>query len=141
MKYWLLTIFFMLRYCICGHEDSIIDMFTIISKPSEYAYISKGDFWLSLHLMNTLSSPANDSSRLRIHIFTDTNWIMEHGQELGYHMYNISSNNKRFRGLYNKFMDVYRPNHHSINTVEYEFLCFYRWHLFRSVMDDWNAQN
>jgi len=124
-----------------------VDLFTIITKPHEYAYISKGDFWLSLHLMQTLTNKdknnsTNDSTNcinhhLRLHIFTDTRWIIDYGNDLGYYMYNISSSNRGYRAADEIFMGMYRPNHHSINTVEYEYLCFFRWHLFRIVVDNW----
>ena len=134
--------------CNQAEVNCTVDLFTIISKPHEYVYIARGDFWLGLHLTTTLTSGSaahsdpycHEVSSLRIHIFTDTLWIMDHGRELGYHMYNISSQNERFHALHDRFMQIYRPNHHSINTVEYEFLCFFRWHLFREAVEEWNNQ-
>ena len=133
--------------CNLTEAHCTVDLFTIISKPQEYLYIARGEFWLGLHLASTVTSQSSArsecgevNSSLRIHIFTDTVWIMDHGRELGYHMYNMSSQNERFNSLHDRFMNIYRPNHHSINTVEYEFLCFFRWHLFREAVEDWNNQ-
>ena len=151
MHHWcvfVIQLFLFLLFTCCGKcnltdQSCTVDLFTIISKPHEYVYIARGDFWLGLHLTNILTSGSNahsDALCLRIHIFTDTVWIMDHGRELGYHMYNISSQNERFQALHDRFMQMYRPNHHSINTVEYEFLCFFRWHLFREAVDNWNNQ-
>lgn len=31
----------------------------------------------------------------------------------------------------------YEPNHYSSNGLVYEFLCFYRWHVFRRLLEKW----
>ena len=120
---------------VVGFGNSAVDYLTVISNPESSAYIANGDFWLSLHLLRTLSS------HLRIHILTNSQLIFSHGRELGYYMYDFSSGNKPYFDLNKKFVKMYLPNHHSINPFEYEYLCFFRWHLFRRVVDDWEKQN
>ena len=121
-----------LTFCF---ENSTVDYLTLISNPESSPYLVNGDFWLSLHLLRSLSS------HLRIHILTNSQWVISHGRELGFYMYDFSSRNKPYFELHEKFVKMYMPNHHSINALEYEYLCFFRWHLFRRVVDDWEKQN
>jgi hypothetical protein len=108
-----------------------LDLFVIVAKPQEYQYILKGEFWLNLKLMKALSKSKNEL--MRFHIFTDTHWIVTHGTEQGYNMYDMT----KMKEHDTHFMNMYKINHHSINSVEYEYLCFYRWHLFRHAVDNW----
>jgi hypothetical protein len=114
------------------HASLTVDIFTIISNPKDYQYIARGDFWVTFHLL-VLYAPNN----VRIHIYTDTQKIIDIGMAQGYYMYDL----RLMTELDNAFMSMYRPNHHSINTVEYEYLCFYRWHLFRNIIDNWGKMH
>ncbi len=116
-----------------------LDVFTIVAKPYEYSYIANGEFWLNFKDMRIQPAydneghmlPNNHKNLLRFHIFSDTDWILDQGKEQGYHMYdmrNMTDIDKKFRAIY---------KHHAVNEVEYEFLCFYRWHLFRYAIDNW----
>ena len=115
--------------------SSTLDLFTVVSIPKSYPYIDHGEFWLGYKLMRmlALNGTQNSLTRLRLHIFTDTKWIVEQGQEQGYFMYDTTQPeyqtiDKRFRAQY---------KHKSRNSFEYEYLCFYRWHLFRRAIDTW----
>ena len=39
------------------------------------------------------------------------------------------------------FHEMYIPNHMSLNTYHYEFLCFYRWIVYAEVVKNWNIAN
>lgn len=112
----------------------VVDVFLVVARPQDYKYISNGNFWIGPQLMQALSKN-NDT---RVHIFTDTDDIMVRGTMLGYYMYDMGK--EPFVSLNKHFFEMYEKNHHSINNVEYEYLCFYRWHMFRKVVELWENQ-
>ncbi len=114
-------------------EGITLDVFSVLSNsdPKEFPYIANGEVWLNFHLIKSLNK--NPKSLIRFHFFTDSQHIMDQGIELGYFMHDMRNLTK----LNDHFMRMYRPNHHSINTVEYEYLCFYRWHMYRHAIDAW----
>lgn len=110
----------------------VVDVMTVISDPHEFEYLRNGDVWLSLLLMLKYSPPQH----VRVHIMTNNVKVLSIGKELGLHMYWMQD----YQRHHDQFMALYRPNHHSINTVEYEFLCYYRWHLYKYILDSWNQR-
>lgn len=111
-----------------------VDVFLIVTRPQDYKYIQNGNFWITPAVIKAFIK-MNDT---RIHIFSETDAILRHGNSLGfpYFMHDMRS----FQFLDVQFFGMYERNHHSINPMAYEYLCFYRWHLFRQAMQEWEKE-
>ena len=115
-------------------SHQIVDVFLVVARPQDYKYISNGNFWIGPKLMKELSKD-NDT---RVHIFTDTAAIENRGKADGFYMYDMGK--EPFKAVHEHFFAMYEKNHHSINNVEYEYLCFFRWHLFRKLVEMWKTE-
>jgi hypothetical protein len=114
-------------------NNPIVDVFFIISKgEEEYTYIKSDEFWLSLLLLKSYSHN-NDT---RIHLVTDIQNILDNVKLIGFPFFGHDL--RKYQKENDEFMTMYKPNHHSINSIEYEYLCFYRWHVFRYIVVNWS---
>lgn len=152
---WLLVIALALNIkllsgCICSNStqstinsqgysyfEDLIDVMLIVTNRKEYGYISSGDFWYSLQVMRGLSFCAFCSQpKLRIHIFSRDRIVLNQAAYLGYIVHDLAS--PSLTSIKDDFMNRYSKNHFSVNDVEYEGLCFYRWLIFAHVVREWS---
>lgn len=75
----------------------------------------------------------------RIHIVTDSDQIIAEGKEFGdpFNMYKL----RDFDYITLPFKHLYAPTHHSVNSMEYEYLCFNRWHIMKEIARTWNVHH
>jgi len=123
-----------------------VDAFYYIAWPEENWYIATGDWWLGPSLIDFftnkhINGKSRENTKLlaRIHVLTyDDNTIIK-GRAAGppFYVYNLSD----YQPIYDVFHEMYIPNHMSLNTYHYEFLCFYRWIVYAEVVKNWNIAN
>lgn len=128
-------------------EDLVtVDAFYYIAWPEENWYIATGDWWLGPSLVDFFTNKhVNGKGRnetkvlVRIHILTYDDNTLIRGRSVGppYYAYNLSD----YQALYDVFHAMYIPNHMSLNTYHYEFLCFYRWIVYSEIVRNWNIAN
>jgi hypothetical protein len=108
----------------------VVDVFLVVTTPKNYQYIESGAWWAGPLLLQAFAVN-NDT---RVHIFSDAQEILDQGSRYGgFYMHDM----RQMKALQDSFFAMYKVNHHSINDVNYEFLCFYRWLMFRSMVDYW----
>jgi hypothetical protein len=111
----------------------MVDVFLSMTGSFEfkYRYIYRGDWWVTILLLYTLSN--NDT---RIHLLTDDDNAVRKVLELGPPINAIKMND--YESFVSDFMKIYK--HLSVNDKDYEALCFYRWILYDRIVEDWNQQ-
>ena len=117
------------RPCSTHHQSSIVDVFYLAAYPKNYTYIKEGQFWNGPLLVQALSR-CNDT---RVHIFSEDAAILSKSLQYGFISHNIS----KYSNIEQSFRRMYR--HVSFNYFDYEFLCFYRWHMFNQMIKTWNT--
>lgn len=119
--------------------------FTVESQTRSHRYIYADHFWvvpILLERMARLQKQADGTvtTDTRIHIFSSSDYILKKGQFMGDNIYmwdaRIIHPAKQKR-----FFDFYSTVHFSVNVLEYEFLCFNRWHIYRWAMEWWNENH
>ena len=123
--------------CLCNEssrhmitEHPIVDVFMVVMMNVErYDYYEKKLFWLTPVIIKNLGN------NTRIHVFTNDDGIMSTGTELGFFMHDSRT---KFAMEHRRFHEMYKQNHYSVNNLEYEYLCFFRWHMFRIVVENMN---
>lgn len=99
---------------------------------TKYKYISRGDWWINPLLL--LTSSRNDC---RIHLITDDDRILVIGRRIGPPLY--VTHVSHFDDKISDFKMIYK--HFSVNPVDYESLCFYRWIVYDSLVREWNSNH
>lgn len=116
-------------------EVDIADVFLFYSDRNvgaDHDFILKGHWWVGAKLMKHLSK--ND---LRIHIITDNTQILKEIETSGFPFYGY--NLKYFDHLNTSFHALYK--HISVNTITYEYLCFYRWLVINEIVVSWSVHS
>ena len=111
-----------------------VDVFFMVREHKDYPYILDGSFWYGPKLLKLFSNNSLNKTYVRVHILSDNDNILIIGQKLGFYMHNISE----IKYLEEEFFELYKYNHHSVNLIPYEFLCFHRWHMYRYYIEQWN---
>ena len=112
---------------------SFVDVFIIANetKGANFDGINQGNFWATLEVIQKYSRliyiagdphPHYDT---RIHIFTETERILAHGRSLGLPFFVHDMRKYEERMLV--FQKMYYKTHRSVNSVDYEFMCFNRY--------------
>ena len=123
-----------------------IDAFYYVAWPEENWYIATGDWWLGPSLIDFFTNKfmngrgRNEKKVLaRVHVLSYDDNTLIRGRAAGppFYVYNLSD----FQAKYDVFHEMYIPNHMSLNTWHYEFLCFYRWIVYSEVVRNWNIAN
>lgn len=131
----------------------IVDVFVVIAKLRKYEHVTGGPFWLTLDVLHKfakmtkvtlpVSTRHNHSQPLsldtRIHVLTESDDIIQHAQTHLSHPYYVHDMRK-YAELTASFYQTYSKTHVSVNSLDYEFLCFNRWHLFSNITETWNQQ-
>jgi len=122
-------------------------LFVVTGSQTKQHYIHSGEFWVIPLLVKEMSfNPKTDSTSdfgdnydSRIHIITDSTEVFQAGSNFSkpFYMYQL----KDFDAISAPFKELYAPNHGSVNDLEYEFLCFNRWHIMKHIMIAWNKEN
>jgi hypothetical protein len=94
-----------------------------------YDYYTRKLFWLTPLIILSLGN------NTRIHIFTNDDLVIQTGTEMGLFVHDSRT---KFAMEHRRFHDMYKQNHFSVNNLEYEYLCFFRWHMFRIVVENMN---
>jgi hypothetical protein len=109
-----------------------LDVFIVVTAPSsDYEYYNDGSFIATPLLLRYFSRREED---VRIHIFSKSDSMLDYAKSYGF----ITHDMRDYEHLEQKFFELYKPNHYSINYVYYEFLCFYRWIMFAEMIKQWN---
>jgi hypothetical protein len=113
--------------------QSVTDVFFVISGLKNYEFVDDGHFWVGLQALKLLSRRHSDSGfDSRIHIISENPVILSKVNSFGPPFYSHDMNQMQFITL--PFFEIYKRVHDSVNSLEYEFLCFNRWLLMRHIV-------
>lgn len=118
-------------------SGSVVDIFFVISGLKNYDFVDEGHFWVSLEAIRLLAARtsaggAAEGWDTRIHILADNAKVLSSTMQLGPPFY--AHDMATMRNLSQPFFETYQRVHDSVNTLEYEFLCFNRWHLMQHIV-------
>lgn len=122
-----------------SHDIEVVDIILLVHVPKKtvYKYFLDESFMASplfTHFMHQNKDNPQDN-KVRIHMFVDSDEVKQH---LSRFKFLYLHDMRDYQYLEDEFFALYKPNHHSINNVYYEFLCFYRWLLYDRMISDWN---
>ncbi|RYG62948.1 hypothetical protein EON64_16890 [archaeon] len=131
----------------------ITDVFFVVTHLKKYSHVTAGPITFVLKALESFAQPAKLTSSsnheintghlvqmdTRVHILTDLTHLIRSGTSLGsnFYVHNMSV----FAEQTQRFFDLYQRTHATVNSVEYEFLCFNRWLLIRNVTERWNSEH
>ena len=119
----------------------VVDVFFVIVGLSHYDFVQNSEFWVAINVLRRFATCTWKNGHLlhcdtRIHIITDSFRVVKEIKALGkpFYVYELDM----YDEISLPFKALYSRTHNTVNSLDYEFLCFNRWLLMSNITRSWN---